>query len=123
MKYSFIFVLVFSFFISISANTLASGEGITLSTKIENPLGDEVDSLPKLIAKALEIVVKLGVPVIAFFVVYSGFMFIAARGNKDKLTTAKDSMLYTLIGAAIILGAFVISKLIGGTVEQIKSGI
>jgi hypothetical protein len=50
-------------------------------------------------------------------------MFIAARGNKDKLTTAKDSMLYTLIGAAIILGAFVISKLIGGTVEQIKSGI
>jgi len=32
-------------------------------------------------------------------------------------------MLYTLIGAAVILGAFVIAKAIGGTVEQIREGV
>ncbi len=61
--------------------------------------------------------------VIAFFIIYVGFSFITAQGNKDKLSKAKDAMWYTLLGAAVILGAFVISKAIGGTVEQIRQGV
>lgn len=130
MKYSFIFVLVFSFFVSLSNNSLAQGEnteidtsGIKIETQIKNPIGDKVDSIPTLIKTALEFVVKIGVPIIAFAIIFVGFSFVAAQGNPEKLKKAKDSMLYTLIGAAVILGAFVIAKAIGGTVEQIREGV
>lgn len=130
MKYSFIFILAFSFFVSFSNNSLAQNEGtdvktsgIKLKTGIENPLGDKVNSIPALIKTALEFVVKIGVPVIAFAIIFVGFSFVAAQGNPEKLKKAKDSMLYTLIGAAIVLGAFVIAKAIGGTVEQLKESV
>src|SRR5574344_1295163 len=91
MKYSFIFVLVFSFFVSLSNNSLAQGEnaeidtsGIKIETKIENPIGDKVDSIPTLIKTALEFVVKIGVPIIAFAIIFVGFSFVAVQGNLEK---------------------------------------
>lgn len=117
-KYNFIFIMIFSFLV-IPFNNCAYGDILTLTTEIENPLGNNINSIPTLVAKALEFVAKIAMPVIVFFIVYSGFLFIEARGNKDKLTTAKKTLSFTLIGAAVILGAFVIAKAISGTVEQL----
>lgn len=117
-KYNFIFIMIFSFLV-IPFNNCAYGDKLTLTTEIKNPLGNNINSIPTLVAKALEFVAKIAMPVIVFFIVYSGFLFIEARGNKDKLTTAKKTLSFTLIGAAVILGAFVIAKAISGTVEQL----
>ena len=76
--------------------------------------------LPSLIKTILEGVVKIGMPIIALAIIYAGFLFVAARGNTEKLTKAKDSLLYTLIGAALLLGAWTIAQLISDTVLQIK---
>ncbi len=86
------------------------------SGKICNPLGATTSTLPDLIQKILEGLLKIGMPIVALAIIYCGFLFVAARGNSEKLTKAKDALLYTLIGAAILLGSWAIAKLISNTV-------
>ncbi len=82
--------------------------------KICNPIS--TNSIPALVHKILEGIVKIGVPIIALAIIYSGFLFVFARGNSEKLTKAKDALLYTIIGATLILGAWALAKLIAQTV-------
>jgi len=44
---------------------------------------------------------------------------VLARGNSSKLDEAKKNFVYVIIGALLILGAWVIATLIGGTVTQL----
>lgn len=87
-----------------------------------NPLSREFSSIPGFIAGALRVLVIIALPIISLFIVYSGFLFILAQGNTGKLETAKKNFLYVIIGAILILGAWVIATLIGGTVSQLTSG-
>jgi len=64
----------------------------------------------------LEGALKIGIPIVALAIVYCGFLFVFARGNSEKLTKARDALLYTVIGAAILLGAWAIAKMISATV-------
>jgi len=54
-------------------------------------------------------------------IIYTGFLFVEAQGSPEKITKAKKALTYTIIGAAILLGAFVIADAIGKTVDEIKS--
>ncbi|MBI2097656.1 MAG: hypothetical protein HYT46_01850 [Candidatus Vogelbacteria bacterium] len=85
---------------------------------ISNPLGP-INSISALITKILEIVVQIGLPAIALAIVYTGFLFVKARGNETELTQAKTTLFWTVIGAAVILGAFVIQKTIQGTITEL----
>ncbi|MFZ2150213.1 MAG: hypothetical protein WAV15_03575 [Minisyncoccia bacterium] len=85
------------------------------SGKICNPIPD-ITSIPGLIQIVLEGAIKIGLPIVALAIIYAGFLFVAARGNPEKLSTAKDTLLYTLIGAAILLGSWAIAKMIESTV-------
>ena len=87
--------------------------------KICNPIKEK--TIQGFIRTVLEGVLKIGIPIVALAVIYSGFLFVAARGNSEKLTKAKDALLYTLIGAAILLGSWAIAKLISDTVLSIGS--
>ena len=98
---------------------LAQNTGLPTNSKcadghICNPIG--IDSLPNLIKTILEAVIKIGIPVSALAIVYCGFLFVSARGNSEKLKTAKNALTYTLIGTAILLGSWAIAKLISSTV-------
>jgi hypothetical protein len=100
----------------------ATGEGgETPPIKLENPLGDGTSSILILLTKLLDVVVQVGIPVIAIFIVYSGFLFVKAQGNESKLSEAKQVLLYTVIGAAIVLGATVISGVINATIVGLKA--
>jgi hypothetical protein len=41
---------------------------------------------------------------------------VAARGNSEKITKAKGALLYSLIGAAILLGSWAIAQLVTDTI-------
>ena len=86
--------------------------------KLPNPLGT-IETISDLITKILDIVVQIGLPVIALAIVYSGFLFLKARGNDAELTKAKETLWWTVIGAAVILGAFVIQITIEGTITEL----
>ncbi len=89
--------------------------------KLEDPLGPNV-SLEGLLLKLFEIVLYVGVPLVAFFLIWSGFMFVSAQGNPEKIETAKSRLVWTIIGAVLLLGAWTISQAIKGTIEDIKRG-
>ncbi len=84
------------------------------SGKIVNPIS--ATTLDGLIQTILTGVIKIGLPIIALAIIYSGFLFVSARGNPESIKKAKDALIYTLIGAAILLGAWAIALLIRDTV-------
>jgi hypothetical protein len=57
-------------------------------------------------------VAKVGVPVISFFLILSGFMFVTAQGNTQKLERAKLMFYWTLVGTAIVVGAKPIAEMV-----------
>ncbi|MCM2339259.1 MAG: pilin [Burkholderiales bacterium] len=87
------------------------------SLKLVNPI--ESKTLTQLIEKVLVGIVKLGMPIIVLAIIYSGFLFVAAQGNSEKLDEAKRSLIYTLIGAAILLGSWGLAQLITDTVKAL----
>jgi hypothetical protein len=114
-KYGVIIVLFVIPLIYTSAAT-----GITGS--IANPLGTTgPQDIPSFIQAILNVVLVVGVPIVTLAIIYTGYLFVAAQGNPTKLTEAKKTLLYSLIGAALLLGSFVISSAIKGTVDNIIS--
>ena len=90
--------------------------------KIENPLGSKNGTLMDFIANVLDAVVLLLSPVVVIMMLYSGLQFVLARGNTEKLGPAKQSLMYTLIGAAIVLGAKGLALVIQNTVICLGGG-
>ena len=91
--------------------------------QLMNPLSPQFSDIPKFIAGALRILVMVALPIITLFVVYSGFLFVTAQGKPEALNKAKANFMWVLIGALLILGAWIIATLIGGTVTQLTGGM
>ena len=85
-----------------------------------NPIPNE-GSVPQLIQDILTGLLKIGIPLVALAVIYCGFLFVFARGNPEKLTKAKSALLWTLIGAAVLLGAWALAQMISATVAGLGS--
>ena len=106
------------FFIAFSAVALvasvAHAEG-----GLNNPLNSNFSSVPAFIAGALKALALIALPIITLFLVISGFLFVTAQGNEQKLQKAKLNFFYVIIGALLILGAWIIATLIAGTVNQV----
>ncbi|MCD8494867.1 MAG: pilin [Candidatus Pacebacteria bacterium] len=103
------------------------GPGDTSSTRgadfayLKNPLEGSVDSIPSLVSTILNIALLIAVPLVALAIIYSGFLFIAAQGDPNKLKEAKQTFLYVIIGGALVLGAVIIANAIAGTINQLRA--
>ncbi len=98
----------------------ADTHGTVDPVKLVNPIPN-ITSIPNLIQTILEGIIKIGIPIVALAIVYCGFLFVFARGNSEKLTKAKDALLFTLIGAAVLLGSWAIAKMISATITGLGS--
>jgi len=87
---------------------------------LQNPLN--FCSIPEFIAGTLKAIAMIALPIITLLLVYSGFLFISARGNASQLETAKKNFVYVIIGALLILGAWILATLIAGTVSELTKG-
>jgi len=90
---------------------------ILASAALENPLS--FDTIENFVEGALRAFVYIALPILAFFFVYAGFLFIKAQGNEGGLSKAKDNFKNVVIGAILILGAWVFATLIANTVSQL----
>lgn len=68
----------------------------------------------------LQVVLKIGIPVAAMFIIYSGFLFVKAQGNEAELTKAKSAFTYAVIGTAILLGSWLLAKGIESTINTLQ---
>ncbi|MDO8562154.1 MAG: hypothetical protein Q7S05_05055 [bacterium] len=89
------------------------------STGLENPLNSSFSTIPDFIAGVLKVVVMIALPIITIFFVIAGFQFILARGRPGKLDEARKNFVYVVIGALLIMGAWVLATMIAGTVTQL----
>jgi len=92
----------------------AAGEGVDSGL---NPLGS-VSSLWELLSRAFNVLIEIGIPIAGLALVYSGFLFVSAMGDEKQLTSAKETLKWTVIGLGVLLGAeaiiLVVQETIGG---------
>lgn len=82
-----------------------------------NPLGNV--TLYQFLYDILNAVVFIVFPFIVLMIVYTGFLFVAAQGNAEKLTKARSSLVWTVVGALVVLGAKALAMAIEATVADI----
>jgi hypothetical protein len=87
-----------------------------VSIRLENPLS--VNSIQDLLVAILNIVMILMIPVIVFFIIYAGFLYVTARGNVEQVKQATRALTYAIIGGVLVVGAFAIAEIIKATVQS-----
>ncbi|HEY4521790.1 MAG TPA: hypothetical protein VJH05_01470 [Candidatus Paceibacterota bacterium] len=87
-----------------------------LLAAITNPL--KADDIPALILSIAEFARNIGLPIAIIFIVYNGFLFVSARGDEKKLETAKAGIKWSLIGAALIVGASFLAEAVVNFVKE-----
>jgi len=105
------------------AGNTCSGGGTAGNTTgsggLVNPLNC-IDSLDDFLRAILEGVIDIGTIILIMMLVYVGFLFVVARGNAEKLQSAKSALVWTVIGGLILLGATSIQLVISGTVNSLR---
>lgn len=91
---------------------------LLFAAQFKNPL--KFNTLQEFLVGFLNAIILISIPFIVLAVVYSGFLFVSSQGNETKLVRAKNMLLYTLIGASLILGAKVLAVAIQATIAQIS---
>jgi len=97
------------------------------NVKLINPLnsGDctpNGNCLMNFLNRILAFVVRIGAIVVVLMLVFVGYKFVAARGEPAKITEARGMLLWTVVGALILLGAQVIAMGIEATVKALSVG-
>lgn len=84
----------------------SSGGGIEL----RNPILSK--TFADLVQKIAKVFTAVGIPLVAIFLIYAGFLFVTAQGSEDKLKTAKTTFFWAIVGGAIVIGAYAIATAI-----------
>lgn len=108
-----IFCLLFSPFL-----IFADGSGTPGSSSL-NPLGG-TKTLKDLVLNVIKLFIQIAIPVTALAIVYIGFWFVSAQGNPGEINKAKDALMWTLAGFAILIAAGAIVDMIQTTVTGLS---
>ncbi|MEZ4211082.1 MAG: pilin [Candidatus Paceibacterota bacterium] len=84
----------------------------------QNPLN--VTDLNGFVIGLLNALLKIGIPVMVIFLVYSGLRLVMARGNEKELESAKTNLLWVVVGVLILLSAWTIVKVLKGTFDELN---
>ncbi|MES2623152.1 MAG: hypothetical protein V4576_01960 [Patescibacteria group bacterium] len=96
-------------------------EAAAQPSRLVNPLGGSsgVTSLDGVILIVVNVVQILLIMATVLYLLYAGLMFVTARGEPGKITKARDALLWGMVGAALILGAQVLTTTLKTSVESI----
>jgi len=97
-KKFFLIILGFIFVVLILSPAILKAE-----FEIPNPL--KAKSFQELIYNIIDFLFVLAIPLATLMIIVAGFYFVTAAGSPEKITTAKNIILWTLIGFLIILMA------------------
>lgn len=77
-------------------------KALSAAFSIENPLGENSD-INTLVMKVIDFLILLAIPLTAILIVYSGYNYITSAGNDKKIQAAQKTLIWALIGFAIVL--------------------
>lgn len=102
------------------AGGLGQPPPVKIDIEIKNPF--KQDTIKGLIETIVnDILIPIGAVIAVMMIMYAGFLYVTAGGNEAKITKAHQALLWAVIGAAILLGAWVIEKAISATIDQLKA--
>lgn len=103
----------------VDTSTVTNGGGSSnTGATLLNPLQSGT-SLSSFLSSILAFVIRIGTIVIILMLVYIGYKFVIAQGKPGEIEAAKKMLLWTIIGALVLLGAQAISSAIQATVSAI----
>lgn len=88
------------------------------ANSFNNPL--QANTLQEFITSIINAIVLIAFPFLVLMLVYSGFLFVSAQGNAQKLADARRVFIWTLIGSLLVLGAKALSLAIEATVNDLQ---
>lgn len=104
-----------------TTQTVTTPANVPKTVTLINPLGSGA-TLNSFVTSILQFVVRIGSIVVIFMLVYVGFLFVKAQGNSEEISKARNALLWTIVGALILLGAQAIAIGIQATVQAISTG-
>lgn len=96
-----------------AAGDTPPGEG---GLEIQNPLG--CDDATACVQGILNGLARLAIPVVAIMILVGGFQIMASGGNEEKLKSGKNTIVYAVVGYAIILLASGVAAVIRDAIGQ-----
>ena len=93
------------------------------NVKLLNPLGTTgSNGLEAFLGSILDFVIRIGTVVVVLMMVYVGFKFVTAQGDPGEITKAREMLLWTVVGALVLLGSKVLASGIEATVKALSVG-
>jgi|GEM_PF-2096222 len=105
---------------------LISPQGISLGQEISsqtvdyvfhNPLGTTTTAT-ELIYKTLAFALKIAVPITAIMIVWAGLLFVTSAGNEAKVKSAQKTLIWAIVGLAVIL----LAQSVPGIIKEFLEG-
>jgi hypothetical protein len=84
---------------------------------LTNPL--QSDTIEGFLNNIVDVLVIFALPIIVFFIMYAGFLFVTARGSEEQIKKARTALLWAVVGGVIVMGAKIISEVIQGTAQAL----
>ena len=92
------FSFLLGLIVQLSPSTVSAASGAIINPIQAQTFGQLVEAIAKAIT-------AIGIPLVAIFLVWSGFLFVTARGNEEQLKRAKATFFWSLVGGAVVIGA------------------
>lgn len=87
---------------------LPAGAACDPAKELCNPL--QANTFAELVKSLANALVVVAIPFVVIFLIWSGFLFVSARGNEKQLETAKKTFYWTILGAAVVVGAYALAS-------------
>ncbi len=87
--------------------------------KIPNPFKGGTDLMSFITSVLNNIIMPIAAVGVVVWIVWAGFQFVLAQGKPDAIKKARDNLMWSLIGAGILLGAAAISVAVKSTIEAL----
>ena len=101
-------LLLFSLFFG----TLFISAHNALALEILNPLGDSGKDIPTLINTIAVWLLGIGLTIAVIIVIWAAFLFMTSGGSKERVTMARKTLLYAIIGLVVLLLATGVTEFI-----------
>jgi hypothetical protein len=85
------------------------------SANLGNPI--TFGTIPDLLLAVLNVLLIIALPIVVLYLIYAGFLYVAARGNPEELKQANRALTFGIIGGVVVAGAFAILQIVSSLVE------
>ncbi len=89
----------------------------SMDITFENPLGPTTTT-QGLINNILDFALKLVVPITAIMIVWAGFLFVTSAGNKAKVEAAQKTLIWAIVGLAVVI----LAQSVPAVIEEFLKG-